>query len=157
VLLRELAVPATRTETLINFGRSPWLDRGMTEPSRQGEPPPTSTPAGADVDQRTSMAAERTWLAWWRTALAATAGALGVGRLAPELLDVASWPYVVLGTGYGCIAVGLLVSGALRQRDLQRALERGSPAPLSFQLVAVYTGCGVLLALTTIILVVAQT
>ena len=30
------------------------------------------------------MAAERTWLAWWRTALAATAGALGVGRIAPN-------------------------------------------------------------------------
>jgi hypothetical protein len=35
------------------------------------------------------MAAERTWLAWWRTALGATAGALAVGRFAPQLLDVA--------------------------------------------------------------------
>ena len=103
------------------------------------------------------MAAERTWLAWWRTALAATVGALGVGRLAPELLDVAPWPYIVLGAGYGFLAVGLLVNGALRQRDLQRALERGAPAPLSFRLVAVYTLGGVLLALTTVVLVVAQT
>ena len=47
-----------------------------------------------DMDQmrRSSMAAERTWLAWWRTALAATAGALAVGRFAPELLHVAAWP-----------------------------------------------------------------
>ena len=129
----------------------------MTEPGRLGEPPRTPTPAAADVVQRTSMAAERTWLAWWRTALAATVGALGVGRLAPELLGVASWPYVVLGAGYGCLAVGMLVSGALRQRELQRALEGDSPAPLSFGLVAVYTVGGVLLALTTIVLVVAQT
>jgi putative membrane protein len=129
----------------------------MTEPGRLGEPPRTPTSSAADVVQRTSMAAERTWLAWWRTALAATVGALGVGRLAPELLDVASWPYVVLGAGYGCLAVGLLVTGALRQRDLQRAVERGSPAPLSFLLVAVYTLGGVLLALTTVVLVVAQT
>ena len=63
------------------------------------------------------MAAERTWLAWWRTALAASAGALAVGRLAPELLGVASWPYVLLGCGYASLAVGLLIVGAQRQRD----------------------------------------
>jgi putative membrane protein len=103
------------------------------------------------------MAAERTWLAWWRTALTATAGSLAVGRLAPELLDVAPWPYVVLGAGYGGLAVGLLVMGALRQRDLQRAVDDGSPAPLSFRLVTLFTVGGVLLALTTIVLVVAQT
>ena len=103
------------------------------------------------------MAAERTWLAWWRTALAATVGSLGVGRLAPELLDVAPWPYVVLGAGYAGLAVGLLVVGARRQRDLQRALDGDSQAPLSFSLVAFFTAGGVLLALTTVVLVVAQT
>ena len=103
------------------------------------------------------MAAERTWLAWWRTALAASVGALGVGRLAPELLDVAPWPYVVLGVGYATLAVGLLVVGARRQLDLQRAIESGSHAPLSFRLVALFTVTGVLLALTTVVLVVAQT
>jgi uncharacterized membrane protein YidH (DUF202 family) len=125
----------------------------MTEPDSPSDPP---APA-ADVVQRMSMAAERTWLAWWRTALAASVGALGVGRLAPELLDVATWPYVVLGTGYACLAIGLLVTGARRQRDLQRALDNGSHAPLSFQLVTLFTVGGVVLALTTIVLVVAQT
>ena len=47
------------------------------------------------------MAAERTWLAWWRSALVAIAGALAVGRVTPQLLHVASWPYVLLGVGYG--------------------------------------------------------
>lgn len=103
------------------------------------------------------MAAERTWLAWWRTALAATAGALGVGRLAPELLDVASWPYIVLGIGYAALAIGLLVMGALRQRDLEHAVVSGSQAPLSLRLVAVFTGGGIALALLTVVLVVAQT
>jgi inner membrane protein YidH len=111
----------------------------------------------ADVVQRTSMAAERTWLAWWRTALAATVGALGVGRLAPELLDVAAWPYIVLGAGYAGLAIGLLLTGAQRQRELQRALESDSPAPLSFGLVSLFTAGGVVLALTTIVLVIAQT
>jgi putative membrane protein len=127
----------------------------MTEPDRPGDPPPT--PPATDVVQRTSMAAERTWLAWWRTALAATVGSLAVGRLAPEVLDVAPWPYVVLGAGYAGLAIGLLLIGARRQHDLQRAIDRGSQAPLSFQLVTLFTVGGVLLALTTIVLVVAQT
>lgn len=129
----------------------------MTEPERPGEPQAAPSPPAADVVQRTSMAAERTWLAWWRTALAATVGALGVGRLAPELLHVASWPYVVLGAGYAGLAVGLLVTGARRQRDLERAIDGGSPVPLSFHLVMLFTVGGVVLALTTIVLVIAQT
>jgi putative membrane protein len=116
-------------------------------------------PAGGDpgAPQRTAMAAERTWLAWWRTALAATAGALGVGRLAPELLGVASWPYVVLGAGYGLMAVGLLLAGARRMRQLDDAVRSGEQVPLPFWLVAVFTSGGVLLALLTIVLVIAQT
>ena len=118
--------------------------------------PPTPPP---DLDQarRTSMAAERTWLAWWRTALAASAGALGVGRLAPELLDVASWPYVVLGCAYAALAIGLLAIGARRQRDLERAMETGDHVPLRFRTVGVFTLGGIALALMTVVLVVAQT
>jgi putative membrane protein len=103
------------------------------------------------------MAAERTWLAWWRTALAASVGALGVGRLAPELLDVATWPYIMLGCGYAALAVGLLVVGAARQRNLQRAVTAGEQAPMPFWLVAVFTLGGTLLAILTVVLVIAQT
>src|SRR4051794_23512598 len=142
----------------ITLGAShPCFDHVMTGPGRQAEPPPTSTPTAADVVQRTSMAAERTWLAWWRTALAATVGALGVGRLAPELLHVASWPYVVLGAGYAALAVGLLVTGARRQRELERAIDGGAQVPLTFPVVAVFTVGGIGLALLTIVLVIAQT
>src|SRR4051812_50175178 len=76
------------------------------------------------------MAAERTWLAWWRTALGASAGALGVGRLAPELLHVAAWPYVLLGCGYASLAVGLLLAGAHRPRALEHPSRAGGPLPL---------------------------
>src|SRR4051812_34890286 len=82
------------------------LDESMAQPPPGSEPtgPGADAPAvpmpPAELDQarRTSMAAERTWLAWWRSALAASAGALGVGRLAPEILHVAPWPYVILGS-----------------------------------------------------------
>lgn len=129
----------------------------MTEPERPGEPQPSPSPPAADVVQRTSMAAERTWLAWWRTALAATVGALAVGRLAPEVLHVAAWPYVILGAGYATLAVGLLLTGARRQRDLEQAIDHGRQIPLSFHVITLFTVGGVLLALMTIVLVIAQT
>lgn len=103
------------------------------------------------------MAAERTWLAWWRTALGATAGALAVGRFAPQLLHVAPWPYIVLGCGYASLAVALSIVGAQRQRELEDALRRGDHAPLRFRTVALFTAGGVGLAVMTVVLVIAQT
>ena len=91
------------------------------------------------------MAAERTWLAWWRTALGATAGALAVGRFAPKLL------------GYASLAVGLSIVGAQRQRELEHALRTGGHVPLRFRTVALFTFGGVALAVLTIVLVIAQT
>jgi putative membrane protein len=102
------------------------------------------------------MAAERTWLAWWRTALGATAGALAVGRFAPHLLNVAAGPYILLSCGYAALAVGLLIVGGQRQRELERALLTGGHAPLRFRTVALFTVGGIALAVMTIVLVIAQ-
>jgi len=133
----------------------------MTEPKSGSErthdenEEPTSL-SDLDQERRTSMAAERTWLAWWRTALGATAGALAVGRFAPKLLDVAAWPYILLGCGYAALAVGLAVVGAQRQHQLEHALRTGEHAPLRFRTVVVFTSGGVALALLTVVLVLAQ-
>jgi uncharacterized membrane protein YidH (DUF202 family) len=136
----------------------PQPPSGPRDDDAARQPPAVSTPP-SELDQarRTSMAAERTWLAWWRTALAASAGALGVGRLAPELLDVAAWPYVLLGCGYASLAVGLLIVGAQRQRDLERAQLTGDHVPLRFRTVGLFTVGGVALAVMTVVLVIAQT
>ena len=112
--------------------------------------------ADPGADSRTSMAAERTWLAWWRAALGAGIGALAVGRVAPEALHVARGPYVVLGVGYGLLAIGLLIAGAHRQRALQRAVDVGGKDPMSFRLVAAFTVTPVVLALMTIVLVLVK-
>lgn len=129
-----------------------WLNRHMPDPPEPTSPPPSADPGVLQI----VMAAERTWLAWWRSALVATAGALGVGRLAPRLLHVAPWPYVLLGIGYASLAIGLVAAGAHRQRSLQRAVTSGADTQLDFRLVAVFSVGGALLALTTIVLVVAQ-
>ena len=110
----------------------------------------------ADTALNVGMAAERTWLAWWRTALVATAGALGVGRLAPRLLHAAEAPYIVLGCCYALLSIALLVVGSRRHRALERALERGEPAPLGATTVTVFTVGGVLLATVTTVVVLAQ-
>jgi uncharacterized membrane protein YidH (DUF202 family) len=125
------------------------------EAADEALPVPTS-PSDLDQTRRTSMAAERTWLAWWRTALGATAGALAVGRFAPQLLKVAAWPYILLGCGYASLAVGLSIVGAQRQRELERALRTGGHAPLRFRTVALFTVGGVAVAVMTIVLVIAQ-
>jgi uncharacterized membrane protein YidH (DUF202 family) len=117
-----------------------------------------SEPAPPDHQARmASMSAERTWLAWWRTALAAAAGALGVGRLAPEVLHVAPWPYIVLGCGYALLALALLAVGARRQQQLARVTRPEEHVPLPLRTVLALTGGCVVVALLTIVLVVAQT
>ena len=102
------------------------------------------------------MATERTWLAWWRTALVVTAGALGVGRLAPRLLHAAPAPYILLGCCYAVLAGALLIVGLRRHRALERAIERGVPAPLARTTVTLFTAGGVVLALVTVVVVLAQ-
>ena len=78
-------------------------------------------------------------------------GALAVGRFAPEVLDVAPWPYVLLGCAYAGLSIGLLVVGAAASARSER-----SHSPLGFRTVATFTGGGILLALATVLLVVAQ-
>jgi hypothetical protein len=55
------------------------------------------------------------------------------------------------------LAVGLLLTGAQRQRELERALSSGEHRPLQFRTVGVFTVGGVALAVMTVVLVIAQT
>jgi hypothetical protein len=55
------------------------------------------------------------------------------------------------------LAIGLLLAGSHRMRRLDEAVRSGEQVPLQFWVVAVFTGGGVLLALTTMVLVIAQT
>ncbi|MGH2822312.1 MAG: DUF202 domain-containing protein, partial [Thermoleophilaceae bacterium] len=83
-------------------------------------------PADDDVTRRTLLAAERTWLAWWRSGIAAATAAVAVGGVVPELVDGGRIPYVVLGAGYALLAAAVFVAGALRRGQVERALRRGS-------------------------------
>src|ERR1700739_4105665 len=86
----------------------------------------TDQSSASDASRRTQLAAERTWLAWWRTGVGAAAVAIAVGRIVPVITHGTRWPYKVLGIGYGLLAVVVLVIGAVRPRRSAAALRRGS-------------------------------
>ena len=75
-----------------------------------------------DVTRRTRLAAERTWLAWWRSGVA----------------------------GYAVLAAAMFVGAALRRRAVGRALERGGFADVSDSAVLAVTLVSTVLALGTL-------
>jgi inner membrane protein YidH len=107
----------------------------------------------ADVSRRTRLAAERTWLAWWRSGIAATAASLAVGAFVPDLIEGARWPYVILGVGYATLAVSMFVMGEARKRSVDRALDEGGYAPLPGTWTVALSGAGGLLAVVTLLVV----
>lgn len=82
---------------------------------------------GVDPDYRFSLANERTFLAWVRTALALLAGAVAVDQLLP--------PFEVPGARTALATVlallGLLVAGAAYRRwaSVEQAMRRSAPLP----------------------------
>jgi putative membrane protein len=108
-----------------------------------------------DVTRRTRLAAERTWLAWWRSGIAAATAAVGVGGVVPELVDAGRTAYVVLGAGYAALAAAMFVGAAVRRRDVERALDRGAFTGVSHNAVLALTLVATLLALGTLAVIVA--
>jgi uncharacterized membrane protein YidH (DUF202 family) len=101
--------------------------------------------------RRTYLAQERTLLAWWRTGLAACAVALAIGRLLPAVAKGPRAPFLWLGTGFGILALTLIVFGTMRQRAVTRALDEGTFATLDQ---AVVVGMAVLMAALTLATIV---
>jgi uncharacterized membrane protein YidH (DUF202 family) len=115
-----------------------------------------SEPDFGDPTRRTWLAAERTWLAWWRTALGSAAVAIGVGRVLPDVVHSARWPFTLLGIGYAVLAIAVLLAGAVRQQRTAEALRRGSYSEMSSALVLWLTGGALVLAVGSLILVVVK-
>lgn len=110
----------------------------------------------ADPSRRTYLAEERTYLAWIRSALAALGVSLAVGRLLPALLDASPGPYVALGIGFGVLGLFFFVFGALRLRAVERAMARGTFAPLPPAIVVGLAAFGILVSAGTLVLVATE-
>lgn len=81
------------------------------------------------VDYRFTLANERTFLAWIRTALALLAGAVAVLHLLPLGWDEA--PRTVVGLLLAVLAGVVTVYAPMRWYRVQRAMRRGEGLPMS--------------------------
>jgi putative membrane protein len=113
------------------------------------------TEEATDAVRRTRLANERTYLAWWRSALTAFAVAIGAGRIAPGLAGGTVWPYRVLGAAFGLLGVAFACCAVARHRSVERALNTGDYAPLDSRVAMVLGGATVVLGVATVALVVA--
>jgi putative membrane protein len=110
-----------------------------------------SEQTGVDATRRTRLANERTFLAWWRTALGTEGLAVAVGKVLPEVTDGPHWPYVILGLMLALLGVMLAVVGWWRHSVVDHALTGGEEAMTPAWLVA---SLGVFLALAGVIVAV---
>ncbi len=108
-----------------------------------------------DATRRTRLAAERTYLAWWRSALAAFAVSLGVGKVVPELTSGRSVGYEVVGAGYALLGIAFIGYGYWRQQMMERALAEGRFLPFDRRAALTFTVAGVALGLATLVAIVA--
>jgi putative membrane protein len=109
-----------------------------------------------DPTRRTLLAAERTWLAWWRTGIAAATAAVAVGGVVPQLVDGSRTPFIALGGGFAALAVAVFAGAGVRQVRVERALGRGEYDPLPISWVVGLTLAGAALALAALVVVVLE-
>lgn len=98
------------------------------------------------VDYRFTLANERTFLAWIRTALGLSAAAVAVVHLLPA--DAAPLALrAAIGLVLAGVAVYAAVAGVVRWRQVDRAMEAGRALPSTIATVVLacaVAGCGVL-------------
>ncbi len=79
------------------------------------------------------------------------------GDLCRQLSHASSqWPYTVIGVGFALYGLVLVTNGTLRAREVEACLSRGEQIPPQSGLITVLSGAGVLLALATGALIIAQ-
>jgi putative membrane protein len=114
-----------------------------------------SEQTGVDATRRTRLANERTFLAWWRTALGTEGLAVAVGKILPEVTEGAHWPYIVLGLILALLGAMLAAVGWWRHQTVDRALHGGEEAVTPVWLVAVLGAVLTVAGLMVAVLVVA--
>jgi putative membrane protein len=100
----------------------------------------TAPASAVDATRRTRLANERTFLAWWRTALAVEGLALATGKLVPEVTEGTQWPYVLLGTLLALLGAALGLTGWWRHATVEHGLVGGEEAAPPSWLIATLGG-----------------
>ncbi|MGI9155374.1 MAG: YidH family protein [Marmoricola sp.] len=105
--------------------RMSWRERLMAE----GEAP----------DPRLSLANERTFLAWTRTALAMIAGGVGIEAFAGDAIP--AWVRILVACALLAIGAILAAGSFLRWRNVEMAMRRGDA--LTVSVLAPFVAAGV--------------
>ena len=103
---------------------------------------------------QTALAGERTFLAWWRTGIAAVVAAIAVGKLLPILTDRGEALSVVLGVGFALVGAAAIGYGWHRHRAIDDALARGDFSASDSRVTLAFSVAGIILALMAVILVI---
>lgn len=86
-----------------------------------------NTPEEHEPDYRFTLANERTFLAWIRTALALLAGSVAIVQLVPDLGIPEGRQ--LLAALLAIMSVAVVAGSALRWRSSQQAMRRDAPLP----------------------------
>lgn len=110
---------------------------------------------GEEPDFRFTLANERTFLSWIRTALALDAAGLAVIQLLPEL----PVPFAREGIAIALVVIGTVVASASFRRwaIVEEAMRRRQPLPPSWIPGMLAGSIGILSLVTVLLLVWAQT
>jgi putative membrane protein len=120
----------------------------------QGQQQDTVPAAGSDPDYRFTLANERTFLAWFRTALALIASGVAVVQLIPVLALPGTRN--VLGFLLTVAGGGLSVAAALRWRGVQASMRRQEDLPPTPIPMILGLGLAVLTAFVVVLLLLSR-
>jgi putative membrane protein len=126
-------------------------------PSHQRQPPGGGRfDEAGDATRRTRLANERTYLAWWRTGLAAFAVSIGAGKLVPAFATGATWPYITIGVGFAIVGVCCSGYAFWRHREVEEAVSRAEFAPPDERVVALLSGIAAALGMLLVVVLLTE-
>lgn len=107
----------------------------------------------SEPDYRFTLANERTFLAWTRTALALLAAGVAVVQLVPHFSVAGA--RTTVGVVLGLLSVLVSVGGVLRWRAVQLAMRRAQPLP-STRITWLLAGGLTVLAVLAVVLLIGE-
>ncbi|MBT2568179.1 DUF202 domain-containing protein [Arthrobacter sp. ISL-85] len=119
-------------------------------PSSRGKIAERLLPGGTEPDPRFTLANERTFLAWIRTALALLAGGIGIEAFTSDLFLV----LVRKGLSVLLLLLGMLLSAgaAVRWLRVERSMRNKTPLPLPL-IVPLLAGAAALVAAVVLVFI----
>jgi putative membrane protein len=110
--------------------------------------------AETEPDARFTLANQRTFLSWSRTALALVAAGLGIVQLLPPFPGV-PWGRRVIGVPLIVLGAVTAVAAYLEWTRTQRALRRGDPLPRSILPLILAATIGIVAAAAAVVALVS--